>query len=394
MWSARCEYSKRMCFGLSTVLILIFIFRNYSNFYSNNLNIYSNKNTYLKNSYLNTNITIKNSNTTNLLHWLLEDLWSCQWDNRLRVRRMTLKVHASVYFNILAWYNNIITRSSSFFHLSNFFFEFSFSVLFSIMSFTSQVTLFRSQSRNFDVETRLQALTLIKHDIAIKIVQAVIEMIIRIISELKKKARSREYDSKISRMLKLDYVTNVSRLNRFSKIILIVETIILINVRVDKNERKKCFARLSYEHEISSITILRVLKRNEFRSCKSIMKLDLNAIMMKTRLQFCLRHKNWIIDDWKNVIWSDETSVILSFRRSRRLQWRTFKEKHVKTCIRRRWKNVSEFLFWDCYSYDKKESFHIWEAETAIEKRAAQREIDQLNVSGSYLLTLITKIRD
>jgi hypothetical protein len=74
----------------------------------------------------------------------------------VKVRRMTLKVHASVYFNILAWYNNIITRSSSFSHLLDFFFEFSF---FSIMSFTSQVTLFKSQSRNFDVETRLQALT-------------------------------------------------------------------------------------------------------------------------------------------------------------------------------------------------------------------------------------------
>ncbi len=160
------------------------------------------------------------------------------------------------------------------------------------MSFISQVTLFRSQSRNFDVETRLQALTLAEHDIAIKIVQAVIEMITRIISELKRKARSREYDSKISRVLKLEYVTDASRSDKFSKVISIVETVILINVRVDRNERKKCFTRLSYEHEISSIIILRVLKRNEFRSCKSIMKLDLNAVMMKARLQFCLRNKN------------------------------------------------------------------------------------------------------
>ncbi len=160
------------------------------------------------------------------------------------------------------------------------------------MSFISQVTLFRPQSRNFDVETRLQALTLVEHDIAIKIVQAVIELFIRIISELKRKARSREYDSKISRVLKLEYVTDASRSDKFSKVISIVETVILINVRVDRNERKKCFTRLSYEHEISSIIILRVLKRNEFRSCKSIMKLDLNAVMMKARLQFCLRHKN------------------------------------------------------------------------------------------------------
>jgi hypothetical protein len=154
---------------------------------------------------------------------------------------------------------------------------------------------------------------------------------------------------------------------------------ILNNVRQNRNDREKCSAFLKYEHEVSSHTILRVLKRNEFRSCKSIMKFDLNAIMMKARLQFCLRHKNWTIDDWKNVIWSDETSVILSFRRSKRLQWRTFKKKHVKICIRRRWKEFSEFLFWDCYSYDKKRSFYIWKAETATEKRVAQREIDEIN---------------
>jgi hypothetical protein len=202
---------------------------------------------------------------------------------------MTLKVHASVYFNTLAWYNNIITRPPPFSHLSGFFFEFSPP---SVMSFTPQVTLFRLQSRNFDVGTRLQALALAEHDIAIKIVQAVIEMTIRIISELKRKARSREYDSKISRVLKLEYVTDASRSDRSSKVTSAVETVILVNVRADRNGREKCSARLNYEHGVSSITILRVLKRNEFRSCKSIMKPGLNAVMMKARLQFCLRHKN------------------------------------------------------------------------------------------------------
>ncbi len=71
--------------------------------------------------------------------------------------------------------------------------------------------------------------------------------------------------------------------------------------------------------------------------------------------------------------------MILSFRRDKRLQWRTFKEKHVKIYIRRRWKEFSEFVFWDCYSYDKKRSFHIWKAETATEKQVAQKEKNEIN---------------
>jgi hypothetical protein len=153
-------------------------------------------------------------------------------------------------------------------------------------------TISRSQNRNLHVEQRLQALTLAEEDIAIKIVQVIIEVSVRTINDLKKKARQRDYDLKVSRVLKLEYVKNAFRFDKSSKITSAVKQIILNNVRHDQNDREKSSALLKYEHEVSSNTILRVLKRNEFRSCKSIMKFDLNAIMMKARLQFCLRYKN------------------------------------------------------------------------------------------------------
>jgi hypothetical protein len=68
----------------------------------------------------------------------------------------------------------------------------------------------RSQNRSLHVRQRLQALTLIEKNIAVKIMQAIIEISVRSISDLKKKARSREYDSQISRVLKLEYVEDVS----------------------------------------------------------------------------------------------------------------------------------------------------------------------------------------
>jgi hypothetical protein len=150
----------------------------------------------------------------------------------------------------------------------------------------------RPQNRNLHVEQRLQALTLTEEDIAIKIVQVIIEMSVRTINDLKKKARLRDYDSKMSRVLKIEYVKNASRSDKFKKITSAMKQAILNNVRQNRNEREKCSALLRYEHEVSSHTILRMLKRNEFRPCKSIMKLDLNAVMMKARLQFCLRYKN------------------------------------------------------------------------------------------------------
>jgi transposase len=150
----------------------------------------------------------------------------------------------------------------------------------------------RPQNRSLNVGQRLQALTLAEEGIAAKIVQSITEVSIRSISDLKKKTRSRGYDSQISRVLKLEYVTDASRSGRSFKITSVIEAVIVENVQADRHEREKTSAFLKYEHEVSSDTILRVLKRNDFRSCKSTMKLGLDAAMMKARLQFCLRYKD------------------------------------------------------------------------------------------------------
>lgn len=39
----------------------------------------------------------------------------------------------------------------------------------------------------------------------------------------------------------------------------------------------------------------------------------------------------------------------------------------------------SEFMFWGCFTYDKKGQYHIWKTETAAEKLEAQEELGQLH---------------
>jgi hypothetical protein len=150
----------------------------------------------------------------------------------------------------------------------------------------------RPQSRSLHLDQRLQALALAEKNIAVKIVQTITEVSVRFISALKKKAREREYDPSVSRVLKLEYIEDAPRSRRSLKVTSVVEAAILNNVQTDRHEREKTSTFLRYEHEVSSNTILRVLKRNEFRSCKSTMKFELNAAMMKARLQFCLRYKD------------------------------------------------------------------------------------------------------
>jgi hypothetical protein len=109
------------------------------------------------------------------------------------------------------------------------------------------------------------------------------------------------------------------------------------------------------------------------------MKPGLTTAMKEARLQFALRFEHWTLEDWKNVIWSDETSVILGHRRGGIRVWRKSAEKYDKTCMTRRWKGSSEFMFWGCFSYNKKGPFHIWKSETATEKKEATLFIDKWN---------------
>jgi hypothetical protein len=85
------------------------------------------------------------------------------------------------------------------------------------------------------------------------------------------------------------------------------------------------------------------------------------------------------LEDWKNVIWTDETSVVINHRRGGYRVWRKADERVVKSCIRERWKGYSEFMFWGCFSYDKKGPCHVYQPETKAEKEDAARQIEQLN---------------
>jgi len=62
------------------------------------------------------------------------------------------------------------------------------------------------------------------------------------------------------------------------------------------------------------------------------------------RLKWCLDHKDWLLEDWKNVIWTDETSVKLGGVRGARRVWRKPNEAFHLHIITRRWKGFSEFM--------------------------------------------------
>ena len=58
--------------------------------------------------------------------------------------------------------------------------------------------------------------------------------------------------------------------------------------------------------------------------------------MKEARLAFALEYEHWTLEDWKNVIWSNETSIILGQRCRSDKVWQRAWEKYKKSCKRNR----------------------------------------------------------
>jgi hypothetical protein len=58
----------------------------------------------------------------------------------------------------------------------------------------------------------------------------------------------------------------------------------------------------------------RIFKQQGFKWVKTTKKPGLKATMKEARLEFVLKYEHWTLEDWKSVIWSDETSIILGQR--------------------------------------------------------------------------------
>jgi hypothetical protein len=97
---------------------------------------------------------------------------------------------------------------------------------------------------------------------------------------------------------------------------------ILPNVYTDRNSREKSTEYLAYEYGISRRSVLRVLKATGINYVKLTKKPGLTDETKTARLKFYRDHAGLTLKDWKNVIWTDETSVVLGHRRGAVRVWR------------------------------------------------------------------------
>src|ERR1700709_2487871 len=61
--------------------------------------------------------------------------------------------------------------------------------------------------------------------------------------------------------------------------------------------------------EVCAETVRRTLKKEGLKAIKKKNKPSITARHKKLRMEFARRYQSWTVEDWKRVIWSDETKI-------------------------------------------------------------------------------------
>ncbi|EEA25932.1 hypothetical protein TMatcc_005818 [Talaromyces marneffei ATCC 18224] len=204
----------------------------------------------------------------------------------------------------------------------------------------------------YSVETRAQIVALVMiakmkpQDVAILL------NIPRVsVYQIVQRAKEHGYDPTVNPRIEHEHVANNTRSGRPKVVTEAIEASIIASITKDRAGREKSAEYLAYEADK----------------------------MKQARLAFALEHQHWTLEDFKNIIWTDETSVVLGHRRGSNRVWRRSFECYNSTVIRRRFKKACEFMFWGCFSYDAKGPYHIYQKENAAAKKKAEKELQIIN---------------
>lgn len=107
----------------------------------------------------------------------------------------------------------------------------------------------------------------------------------------------------------------------------------------------------SCQIDVSTSTVKRRLSDVGLRGCVAVKTPLISATNRRSRLEFAARHKHWKVEDWENVLWSDESSFDIFNSAKRVFVRRRPNEKLRNDCVLPTVKfGGGKVMVWGCMS--------------------------------------------
>jgi transposase len=108
-------------------------------------------------------------------------------------------------------------------------------------------------------------------------------------------------------------------------------------LRIITSERfatlRALLARCGLENKVGRHSVLKLLRRHNFRLRRPRRKPFLKPEHKEKRLQWCKDHVHWTVEDWARVIWTDESCFELGRTAPCRYVWRRPGEEFLPECM-------------------------------------------------------------
>jgi hypothetical protein len=108
--------------------------------------------------------------------------------------------------------------------------------------------------------------------------------------------------------------------------------------------------RAALQLPVSDTTIRRrITETKEFKSYWATKKPFISESNRQKRVAWCIKHRSWTVEQWQNVIWSDESPFVFRFNKKVRV-WRMFNEQYNPQCIVATVKHDKKIMVWGCFA--------------------------------------------
>lgn len=131
-----------------------------------------------------------------------------------------------------------------------------------------------------------------------------------------------------------------------------------VHIKLDRRITLKALRKLCDLEHISLRTIRRALKYySDFNSRFLRKKPFISIKNIRRRVEWCKQHRDWELDDWQHVVWSDESTFTIRSGRRYRVWVQTGEPLHLQL-TKGTVKHDRKINVWGCFSYVGVGAFH------------------------------------
>ena len=103
--------------------------------------------------------------------------------------------------------------------------------------------------------------------------------------------------------------------------------------------------------QISRRTAQRRLHERNYKKCLKTRKPFVSNVNRRKRLKFAKLYRHWTVDQWKKVVWSDESPFGLRCQ-NRSNVWRLRNQRFSTRCLQGTLKHQQKVMVWGCFSWN------------------------------------------